>query len=128
RSGGSSVLALGAAHLLNQLELGGTDVADAVVGKRQRLNHDVFADFLGASFNHGDRVGGAGNDHLKVSTSPLFIGRVDHQLVADQTNANRTNRAVKRQTGQQRCNARAVHGANVWVVATISRQHVGDDL
>ena len=59
----------------------------------ERLDDLLLGDFLGARFDHHDRVLGAGDDQVERAALALLEGRIDDELAVDQADADAGDRA-----------------------------------
>ena len=106
----------------------GDDLLDRRVRLLEGLDDVLFADFLGARFDHHDRVFAAGDDQIESALLTLREGRIDDELAVHQADANPGDGAGERNARQRQCRGRAGDGEHVRVVFGVGRQHQGDDL
>ena len=106
----------------------GDDALDLFVAEHNGVEHLFFRHFLGAGFDHHDGVEGAGDGQMHAAFGALGFCWVDDEFIADETNADASDRTHEWGAGQmQRCGG-ADHGAHVWFVVCFHREHGGDDL
>ena len=96
------------------------------VAEQDRLGHHGLGQELGARFDHHDRVARPGDDQVELRIGELGVGRVDDELAADATDANRTDRAGERDLADRqrsRGRDRTEHVRLVLLVRRKDRDH-----
>src|SRR6266480_4945520 len=126
--GGRDPLPLLEPDLLLQLELGGADSLDLLVGCSQRVEHHLLAHALGPGLDHQDRVRRAGDDEVELRVHHLRHRRVDDDLAVEVAHAHRADRTLERNIGYHERGRRAVDAQDGGVVFLVDRQHGRDDL
>ena len=106
----------------------GDDFLDRRVRLLERLDDVFLGDFLGARFDHHDRVLAAGDDQIEPAVLALREGRVDDELAVDQADADAGDRAGERDPRERQRRRGAGDREHVGVVLGVGRQHQRDDL
>ncbi len=104
------------------------DLLDGRVPGFERVHHQLLADDLRARLDHHQAVLAPGDDDVEARLLALGVGRVDHDLVADQRHAHRRDGLLDRNLRQRQRGPRAGDGQHVRVVVGVGREHQGDDL
>ena len=83
-----------------------------LVTEHHRAQHHVFGQFIGFGFDHQHRVGGAGDDQLKLRIDQLGLGRVEDVLrrPCNRPWRRRSGRRTGRRTARPRRTRRAAPG------------------
>ena len=96
--------------------------------KHDRAQHLVFAQQFSFGFNHQYCGFGTCDNQIQFAGLQLFLGRVQHVLVINITNASGANWAVERNTRQgQRCGS-ADHRDDIRVNLRVNGNHGRDNL
>ena len=114
--------------LLGQSDNRLDDRLERGVTGHHRLQHHIFAEFLGLRFDHQHSVRGAGDDQIKRRVFHLFDRRVDPHFTLDDADARRADRAHE---GHAREGERGRSGdqrQNVRIGLEIIREDRSDDL
>ena len=83
------------------------------------VQHFIFADFLGACFNHQNSVFGACNGKVQAAYFSLFNGRVNNVLAVNHAYAHTGDRTFKRNIGNGKCAGSANHCRNIRCVIRV---------
>ena len=120
--------ALGLADGLAELLLDIDERLERAMTEQDGLGHHVLGQELGARLDHHDRVPGAGDDEVELRLFELAVGRVDDELAADATDANRTDRARERDLADRQRSRRGDRAEDVGLVLLVGRKDGDDDL
>ena len=119
---------------LRNADLGGDGVLqfdDANVGllpDAQRLEDDLFANFLGARLDHDDGVAAAGDAEVELAARKLFEGGIHDQFAVDVPHARRRDRAVERDVRNRQGSRGADNAKDVGLVRVVGGEHGDDNL
>jgi len=114
--------------LLRQMLDQADDLANLLMGQQQRLEQDLFADFLGRGLHHHDGLLGAGDHQVQAAGRELGRGRIDHVLVVDVTHAHARDGGGEGNVRQIQRRRGAADAHGVGVVDPVRRKHQRDDL
>ena len=92
------------------------------------VNHDFFAGFFRARFDHHDAVGCADNHDVHHALAHFVVGGIDDELSADLADAHRAQRSEERNVRKRQRAGCGVDAEHVRIIARIRRQNEGDDL
>ena len=120
---GRDEVALLLADLLAQLELGGADLPDRVVGHLERFEHDLLAHALGARLDHEDGVGGAGDHEVELRLVHAAHRRVHDDLAVQKAHAHGAHGTGPRHVRDHDRRRSAVDRKDRGVVLLVHGQH-----
>ena len=104
------------------------DLLDRGVSGLEGRDHQFLADDFRARLDHHQAVLASGDDHVETRLLALGVGRVHHDLVADQRHPHRRDGLLNRNLRQRHRGPRTGDGQHVRVVVGVGREHQGDDL
>ena len=119
---------LGLADRLLELLLDVDEGLEGAVAEQDRLGHDGLGQELGAGLDHHDRVAGARHDEVELGLLELRVGRVDDELAADATDADRADRARERDLADRERGGRGDRAEDVGLVLLVGREDRDDEL
>ena len=114
--------------LLGQADDRLDDRLECGMAGHHRLQHRVFAEFLGLRLDHQHGVCGAGDDQIERRILHLFDCRVDPHFALDDADARRADWAHERDAREGERGRGGDHRQNVRIRLEIIREHRGDDL
>ena len=98
------------------------------MAEQDGLGHHVLGQELGAGLDHHDRVAGAGHDQVELGVGQLGVGRVDHELAVDPTDAHGADRALERDLADGQRGRGGDRAEDVGVVLLVGREDRDDQL
>ena len=115
-------------HLAEQVLLRANDLLELLVAREDAVEDHALIELVGAGLDHRHRVLRADDDQVEVGDIALGAGRVEDDLVVDQSDANGAYRVVEGDVGEHERSRCAVDREDVGVVLLVGRENVGDDL
>ena len=113
---------------LDELTLETDQLAHGVVGQVQPFDELLLGDLERGTFDHHDRVLGAGHDDVHVGELELLEGGVDDPFVLNPADPDSGDRSLPRDRREQDRRGRAEHAPHVGVVLLVRRDHEARDL
>ena len=107
---------------------GGTNLLDFGVGEFNGVHHRLFFYFLGAGFDHYNRVGGAYDHDVEQAVTHFGVGGIGDEAAIDQADAHRAERAEKWNIGNGQGSRSGVDAADIGIVFRVGGENQGDDL
>ncbi len=114
--------------LLGQADDRLDDRLETGVTGHHRLQHGVFAEFLGLQLDHQHGVRGPGHDQIEGRVFHLFDRRIDSDLALDEPDARRPDRPHERHPGKGQRRRGGDHRQNVGVALEVVGEDRGDHL
>jgi len=101
---------------------------DVAVPEFDGAEHDLFGDFSGGAFDHGDGVARARHDHVNLADFHVLHRRVHDELAVDQADAHRADGLEQRNLRDVQGGRSRVDRNDIRVVDVVRRQHGLTDL
>ena len=129
RGGERSEFALGLTGFGPELFDESADLLHFFVTLEDRIETDRFRNFLGAAFDHHDRVLGSGDHDLKLGFGLALVpGGVHHELAVDAAHADCGGRSVEGDVGDVKCCTGTDRSGHFCVGFEVNREYGRDDL
>ena len=119
---------LGLGHLGGEVLLGGDEGLDGLVGELQGLDKAFVADLVSGTFDHHHFLLVADIDEVEGGLEHLLVGRVDHELAVDFTEADTADGTVPGDVGAHDGGGGAVDHEHVGLVDQVGGHEDTDDL
>ncbi len=103
-------------------------VADALLGDLERLQHLRLAHLERAALHHVDSVSGAGDHQVDAGELELLERGVEDPLSVHPPDADRCERPIPGNRGNAERDRRRHRGEHVGIVLLVGREHGGEDL
>ncbi len=117
------------AGLLGELALGGTELADRVVGDVERVEDLGLGDLVRPGLDHQDGLVGAGDDQVEIGVADeVLLARIDDEVAVHLADAHGADRRRERDLGQHQRRGGAVHREDVVGVLVIDADGDRDEL
>ena len=103
------------------------DLLVDLVGIHDAVEHGFVVDFLGAGFDHGNKVSRGCNGHSHFGFFALRFGRVDDEFAVHKTDGHTGDRAVPGNLGNGDRDGNADHGGDFRQTVLIHAHNCGDN-
>ena len=115
-------------HLAEEVLLCANDLLQFLVTREDAVEDHALVELVGAGLDHRHRVLGADNDQVEVGDVALGAGRIEHDLVVDQSDADGAPPGGR--TGCRRARAQSMlrDREDVGIVLLVGREDETDDL
>ena len=121
-------LALGGTHQTGEMPNGRADFLDLGMRELDGVDNQVFAGFLGASFDHHDPIRRAHDHNIQRALGDFCVAGIDGEVAIHLAHAHRAD-DVRKWNVRDRQRARGtVDAEHVGIVFGIGREHQRDDL